>query len=242
MPELDKPENPTPWFVARQLLAGSAASMSVRTLDAPLERAKLILQTQQRARPQSFSGVLDVLMRLPLEQGGILALWRGNLANCLRSIPSHAIRLTLVPHFQTLTAASIGVAPHELPLLGHMMSAGVSGATAMLLTYPLDLARTQMSADTSRTHSSLAAVLRVNWGIGGFRGLYRGLGVGLCEIAPYTAIGIGGYEFLKQHVGPQGALVSLACGWVSGLIGKWPPVFPFVLSALPPLFFLLQRR
>jgi solute carrier family 25 (adenine nucleotide translocator) protein 4/5/6/31 len=66
-------------------MSGTAATLS-KTANAPLERVKLILQSQDshpliRKNPElRFTGIVNCLTRI-FNDDGILALWRGNLAN-----------------------------------------------------------------------------------------------------------------------------------------------------------------
>ena len=70
----------------------------------------------------------------------------------------------------------------------------------MLATYPLDLVRTRMAADTTKDrrpdHRGMVDVVRAVVRAEGTAGLYRGLGISLVEIAPYTAISFGGVALL----------------------------------------------
>jgi solute carrier family 25 (adenine nucleotide translocator) protein 4/5/6/31 len=66
-------------------MSGTAATLS-KTANAPLERVKLILQSQDshpliRKNPElRYTGIMNCLTRI-LNDDGIFALWRGNLAN-----------------------------------------------------------------------------------------------------------------------------------------------------------------
>ena len=58
--------------------------------------------------------------------------------------------------------------------------------------------------------------------------LYKGLLISLIEITPYTAIAMGGYEFLKTRLPSDEKFASswlstaatLGCGWVAGICGS----------------------
>lgn len=87
------------------------------------------------------------------------------------------------------------------------------------------------AADTSKVaqHSGLLSLVRSTYKAQGLRGLYQGLLISVIEIAPYTAIAMGGYEYLKSALpaadeagaGFVVALLSkIGAGWVSGLCGS----------------------
>lgn len=80
------------------VVLGAIANITTLTLIAPLERIKLLLQTQhaspQIAPHELFRGVWDALRRVPQEQG-FYSLWRGNSANIARFFPNMAFNLLL---------------------------------------------------------------------------------------------------------------------------------------------------
>lgn len=133
---------------------------------APFERIRLLLQTQSlipgHAKP--YNGLFDALQRIPKEQG-ITSLWRGNVPNLLRIVPTYGVRFTLFDYFQSV--ASIGLPKGEpLSLPRQMASGALSGLVTCVVTYPLDLARTRMSATAASLDAAAAASLAANSGAG----------------------------------------------------------------------------
>ena len=84
----------------RDLMAGAVMGGMVHTIVAPIERAKLLLQTQESnmailgAGRTRFKGMLDCIARTVREEG-ILSLWRGNGSSVLRYYPSVALNFSL---------------------------------------------------------------------------------------------------------------------------------------------------
>lgn len=218
--------------ILRSMVSGGAASVSVRTIEAPLERIKILLQNQNMAPDshQRYAGAVDAGRRIFKEQG-FLSFWRGNLTNCLRVVPSTALRFTLMDQYQSLAAALCGVSDaSKLPLHGQMLSGGLSGATTMLVVYPLDLTRTRLSADvsTKKQYSGILDCLRQTTRQHGFQGNYRGLLISIIEITPYMALSMGGYEYFKRLLPSDEksqsswwfSIQKLGVGWLSGLTGS----------------------
>jgi hypothetical protein len=78
-------------FMSDFFMGGIAAAVS-KTVAAPIERVKLLLQNQDELLIQGrikepYRGILDCFRRTVKEEG-VLALWRGNLANVLRYFPT----------------------------------------------------------------------------------------------------------------------------------------------------------
>lgn len=71
---------------SKDFTVGAFSAVLAKTLCAPIERVKLILQLQnsQSTILKPYNGLIDCLIRVPKEQG-VLALWRGNWPNILRA-------------------------------------------------------------------------------------------------------------------------------------------------------------
>ncbi|KAJ1926247.1 ADP/ATP carrier protein, partial [Linderina macrospora] len=80
-------------FVADLAAGGISAGVS-KTIVAPIERVKLLLQVQassdQIAADKRYKGIMDAFRRIPAEQG-VGSFWRGNLSNVIRYFPTQAL-------------------------------------------------------------------------------------------------------------------------------------------------------
>lgn len=84
--------------------------------------------------------------------------------------------------------------------VGARLAAGAgAGAFACAATYPLDLVRTRLAAQTTGEvrYTGLVQALRSIAARDGARGLYRGLGPTLCGVAPSLALNFAVYETLR---------------------------------------------
>jgi len=77
---------------------GGVSGAVSKTITAPIERVKLIIQTQD-ANPKiisgevpRYTGILNCFTRVASEQG-VGAFWRGNFTNCIRYFPTQAFNL-----------------------------------------------------------------------------------------------------------------------------------------------------
>ena len=70
----------------RSLLTGGPRSMQVG---------------QSNVGAPQYSGMMDALIRVPKEQG-VLALWRGNMSNCMRYFPTQAMNFAFKEKYQKL--------------------------------------------------------------------------------------------------------------------------------------------
>jgi len=203
------------------LLGGTAAAVS-KTIAAPIERVKLLLQNQgeQAAITTKYTGIIDVFRRVPAEQG-ILSLWRGNLANVLRYFPTQALNFMFKDYYKQYLERprSEGFWPC---LMGNMASGGAAGATSLLVVYPLDFARTRLAVDVGKDKASrefsgtLDCILKTartaGWGKGG---VYNGFVVSCVGIVFYRGAYFGLYDTVSDldSMKDAGFLQKFALGY-----------------------------
>lgn len=87
------------WAFRRDLAAGALMGGAVHTVVAPIERVKLLLQTQDGnaallGRSRRFRGFADCVARTVRDEG-VLSLWRGNGTAVIRYYPSVALNFSL---------------------------------------------------------------------------------------------------------------------------------------------------
>jgi len=172
------------------VLGGTAAAIS-KTIAAPIERVKLLLQNQKGSKTitKPYDGIMDAFRRVPQEQG-VMSLWRGNWANVLRYFPTQALNFM----FRDIYKAWFGVpktASFGKRLGSNIASGGAAGATSLVVVYPLDFARTRLATDVGTKGSreftgTLDCILKTAKGSGwGKGGVYNGFTVSLVGIVFY---------------------------------------------------------
>lgn len=95
--------------ILKDWAAGGIAAGISKTAVAPIERVKLLLQTQD-ANPRiasgeipRYTGVINCFTRVSAEQG-VASLWRGNLANVIRYFPTQAFNFMFKDFFKVRAA------------------------------------------------------------------------------------------------------------------------------------------
>ncbi|XWS26431.1 hypothetical protein CRYUN_Cryun26dG0031700 [Craigia yunnanensis] len=218
----------------KELIAGGAAGAFAKTTVAPLERIKILLQT----RTDGFQslGVYQSLRKV-LKYEGLLGFYKGNGTSVIRIIPYAALHFMIYEQYR-------GWILDNYSFLGSgpvidLLAGSASGGTAVLCTYPLDLARTKLAYQVVNTrtnfrcgtrslysqpaYSGITDVLTTVYKEGGIRGLYRGLGPTLTGILPYAGLKFYIYETLKTHVPEEhqkSIVMHLSCGALAGLLGQ----------------------
>ena len=229
----DQPtKNSESQVVIKNLISGGSAAAISKSIVAPLERVKLLLQVQHVSRniavEQRYKGLIDCLVRIPREQG-FLSYWRGNTINVVRAFPKDAINFASKDKYRSLLRHYVfnGPGSHEFSarLALNVLSGSAAGATSLTVLHPLDFARTRLAADTGRvTHErefkGLVDCLAKVYKIDGLPGLYRGYLVSVPEIMLFRGCYFGFYDTLR----PKDAslfvnyLVAQSVTTMSGLI------------------------
>ncbi len=82
------------------------------------------------------------------------------------------------------------------------MAGGIGGMTAQFCVYPIDTLKFRLQCETvqggPQGNALLFRTASKMWADGGLRAAYRGLGLGLVGMFPYSAIDIGTFEVLKK--------------------------------------------
>merc|ERR1719433_1407239 len=198
-------------FAESFMLSGAAAVIS-KTAAAPIERVKLMVQNQDEMlksgrldRP--YTGVLDCSRRILTEEG-VLPLWRGNLANCLRYFPTQALNFAFKDKIKAqFKPTKADAAPIRLGK--NVASGGLAGAMSLCFVYSLDYARTRLANDTKsakkggggeRQFNGLLDVYKKTIASDGVAGLYRGFVISCVGIIVYRGCYFGFYDTLKPIV------------------------------------------
>ena len=176
-------------------LAGGISGAIAKTCTAPIERVKLIIQTQD-ANPKiisgevpRYTGIVNCFTRVAAEQG-IQAFWRGNFVNVLRYFPTQAFNFAFKDKIKRLMP-KVDRKKHPWRALAvNVVAGGLAGAGSLSLVYPLDTARTQLiictNDDGSPKYANMVDFFR-DWN-GDVRKLYEGYIVSVAGIIPFRAI------------------------------------------------------
>jgi solute carrier family 25 (adenine nucleotide translocator) protein 4/5/6/31 len=222
----------------KDFLAGGVSGAIAKTMTAPIERVKLIIQTQD-ANPRIISGEIarykgigDVFVRVSQEQG-IQAFWRGNFVNILRYFPTQAFNFAFKDSIKKLfpKAKSFGG-----KLAINVASGGLAGAGSLCIVYPLDYARTRLASDVGggkKAFNGLSDCLyKTATGPSGIMGLYNGFGVSVVGIIPFrgTYFGVNdtlvAYNPYQKESGVVGLLSKFGCAQTAALAAAYAS-YPF---------------
>jgi solute carrier family 25 (adenine nucleotide translocator) protein 4/5/6/31 len=204
------------------LIGGVSAAVS-KTVVAPIERVKMLLQVQDAnkyvAAADKYKGIGDCFSRVYKEQG-FISFWRGNMANVIRYFPTQAMNFALKDHFKKWFCPYNPKTQPFMFFLGNMASGGAAGATSLLFVYPLDFSRTRLAADVGkgkkggeREFTGLQDCLKKIYKSDGLFGLYRGFFISVIGIIAYRASYFGMFDTGKAMLFPNPKQANIFAMW-----------------------------
>ncbi|EED93518.1 predicted protein [Thalassiosira pseudonana CCMP1335] len=203
---------------AKDCLAGACAGCVSKTVVAPIERVKLLMQLQFSLDKKSSDGN-NVAQRVYREQG-VLAFWRGNTPNVMTQAGTAALNFLLMDAYKSaispLLLWSLSLPSDRSPekrkkrraLVSSFLSGGLAGGTVLTVLYPLVFARTRLAMDVGRGTidaprkypGGMRDVFKSIWKADGWRGFYQGYGIALAGVVVYRALHLGGYDAVKTEI------------------------------------------
>jgi solute carrier family 25 (adenine nucleotide translocator) protein 4/5/6/31 len=219
---------------AEDFLLSGVAAVTSKTIAAPLERIKMVIQNQEEmikkgTLEKKFDGILDCTRWIQKNEG-FVAFWKSNFTNCIRYFPTQALNFAfkgqIKRHF------SPGKGDNYAVILGkNILGGGLAGGGSLAFVYSLDYARTRLANDLKsskkggeREFNGLLDVYRKTFKTDGIQGLYRGFNISFVGIFIYRGFYFGLYDSIMplfdKNVGlgtrfAVGYCVTVAAGLAS---------------------------
>jgi len=180
-------------LVVKSIVAGGVAGIAGKSIVAPLDRVKILLQTQKAEF--THCGVTSTLIYI-LKNEGIVGLFRGNFVQMVRIFPYGGIQFSMYEVIKrTLTKGDCHSSHLSKFIAGSL--GGVCGVTA---TYPLDILRARLafySKDASG-YKNLNKAIHTIYKEQGTKGFYRGWFPSVLAIIPQSGLSFCFFELLKS--------------------------------------------
>lgn len=222
------------------LAIGGISGTVAKTLMSPIERVKILMQTQDSnpkilsGEESRYTGLGDCFKRVQAEQG-FLAFWRGNFVNCLRYAPQQGSALAFNDTIRTMTPRYDPVADVFKATAASLISGGLAGAAANTICYPFDFARTRLASDVGsgkKMFNGIGDCIIKTVKQQGIVGLYRGWAVTCGGAFVYRGGQLGLFSQImamnpyKDDKGPFGLVVTFLAA-TAGRTAVMPFNYPF---------------
>merc|ERR1711865_220426 len=180
------------------LAAGGISGAISKTITAPLEKVKLAIQNQD-SNPRVLSGEMarytgmgDCFKR-HISELGPQSLWRGNVANCIRYVPTAAFNLAFKDNIKKLFPKYSKNDNFTMFAATQVASGAAAGGLTNTLVYPLIYVRTVLGADLGavKKYSGMADCIKKTIAENGVMSLYNGIGPSTIGIVVYRGAQFG---------------------------------------------------
>lgn len=186
------------------LAAGGVSGAVSKTITAPLEKVKLAIQNQD-SNPRILSGEMprytgmgDCFSR-HIKELGPSSLWRGNVANCIRYVPTAAFNLMFKDTIKRAFPKYDKKTEFGKFALAQVGSGAAAGGLTNTLVYPLIYVRTVLGADLGKVkkYNSMLDCITKTVKNNGVLSLYNGIGPSTVGIVVYRGAQFGVQDVVK---------------------------------------------
>ncbi|XP_049849029.1 uncharacterized protein LOC126317096 [Schistocerca gregaria] len=219
----DQEKSTSVWWgtASKTLLAGGIAGIASRTIVAPLERIKIIFQTQ--GSPPMYTGIVHALKKIFNEEG-ISGYFKGNGVNCIRIFPTSSLQFYFFETYKTIALKHFHD-QQDLNPVQRLFAGGAAGISTLLIVYPFEFIRCRLALQKTKIYSGMWDCLVSTMRKEGYLSIYKGLWPSILGVVPYVGMDFAVYETLKQYSNKQsdGSLkniIILANGAIAGTIAQ----------------------
>merc|ERR1712021_53272 len=186
------------------LAAGGISGAISKTITAPLEKVKLAIQNQD-SNPRIISGEMkrytgmgDCFKR-HISELGATSLWRGNVANCVRYVPTAAFNLMFKDTLKAIFPKYNKNTDFGMFAATQIASGAFAGGLTNTLVYPLIYVRTVLGADLGKVkkYTWMGDCIAKTVKEGGVLSLYNGIGPSTVGIVVYRGVQFGLQDIIK---------------------------------------------
>ncbi|KAJ3077391.1 carnitine transporter [Podochytrium sp. JEL0797] len=184
--------------MAEFAFAGGFSGWATTIITVPMERVKVILQTQDQVKGGvKYKGMMDATVGV-FREGGLKSLYRGTIATMARDVPGSAAYFVAYEYFYRLLKKD----GQSLSIGATLFAGGMSGVAMWSIAIPPDVIKSRIQASPAGTYKGFmdcAVKMVAQEGPGA---LFKGLGPALLRAFPANAAGFlgraAGLEVMHQ--------------------------------------------
>ena len=186
-----------------------AGNMLTRALlkvcTAPLERVRIVLQCQDchpeivSGHLERYDGICNTISRILAEEGWS-GLWRGNLVELLRVLPSQVATFLVNAHMKSLFPR-VTKEQQIWFVLVNLCVSGIVRVVVAIMTFPLQYTRFRLAADVGKKKQFCGiqdCVVKTMDGPQGVYGLFQGSGATVIHTVLCRGVHFGAYSSIRS--------------------------------------------
>ena len=173
-----------------KLVCGGVAGVVSRTMTAPLDRVKVLLQVQGQQRVLGSSKDLDIKgLFQAMSREGYFSMWRGNGISCIKIFPENAIRFLLFEYLCNSKRINFS----QNGFVNKLISGGLTGIAVQSLMYPVEVIKTRVMTGhkTQNVLGTIRNIAQENGRTVGLTNFYKGYPPAIVGIVPFAALQLG---------------------------------------------------
>ncbi|EGW33136.1 mitochondrial thiamine pyrophosphate transporter [Spathaspora passalidarum NRRL Y-27907] len=198
------------------LVSGSISGAVARAVTAPLDTIKIRLQLSPKNFKQRKS-VFTIVKNL-VQNEGLAALWKGNVPAEILYIIYGGVQFTSYSVLNKWLSqySNLNSATHALVV------GGGAGIASTLTTYPFDLLRTRLVANSERNFLSMTGTIKKIMKEEGIVGMFAGAKPAMLSVASTTALMFWSYELARDFATDYKHIPFIEgfCGFLAGATSK----------------------
>jgi len=165
------------------MFAGGFSALPTTALMTPMERVKVILQTQ--GPNPKYKGPFNVVSGL-YKEGGLKSLYKGTVATLLRDVPGSVAYFGAYELTKKALTPS-GSTPDQLNPLAVLFAGGMAGVANWVIAIPPDVLKSRLQTAPEGTYSGVLDCLQKTVRSEGVGALFKGVGPAMLRAFPANA-------------------------------------------------------
>ena len=186
---------------AEHFISGGLSGIFTKTIIAPLERGKILFQLKGLEENRSYK-IIDTYRNVIREEG-FRSLYKGNLTNCMKAVPTYGLKFGFYNHFLNNSRNN------------HFQSGLITGFIQTTVIYPLDLVKTRLSIleKMGFKYNGIYDCFRTTIKKEGVLSLYKGFNPTIFIGTLYVGLQMSTYNYYKTNI----CNIALISGSLTGL-------------------------
>lgn len=202
-------------IVWNKLIYGSISGVISRTIIAPIDRIKILIQTNyvlKKSNENYYNTIKNVI-----KKDGIKGYWKGNTMNCIRVMPNSGIQFSSYYYYKNKFYKN----NNNLTIFERLFAGSLAGLTACTFTHPLDLIRIRLQ--TQNNVNTITQSINNIYKENGIKNFYKGYLPAVCSLTPFIAINFSVFDNLKTYIKNKDKFllnkpyIILSLGCISGI-------------------------